>query len=199
MKLTDISKTMTSLTMRFNYMGRKLGKTVECDRQRLFCSMTCNPTDAIISWVKDICKELDIPRKCIVVCGDTYGVSDTHIAVELGRVIDDHTDTYEGMMLYLIYRRHLKNYDDFTVSEDIKNVEFYQNGYYFCSVGEYKPGIYEVFELHHGAKVSDDGKEWLSDGELWQYKTFKSLKAAVDFALSCRFKGELPRKPINVW
>lgn len=197
--MIDISRTLNDLHIRFLRMGESLRKGIVCDRQRMFCSMMCQPTDAIISWVKDICKELDIPRKCIEVCSDTYGVSDTYISVELGRLVDEQAETFEGLRLYLILRKGLKNYEDFTVSEDIKNAEFYRNGYYFCSVGEYKSGIYEVFELHHGAKVSEDGKEWLTDGEIWQYKTFKSLKAAVEFALSCRFKGELPKKPIKVW
>lgn len=197
--MMDISRTLTDLHIRFVRMGESLGKPIVCDRQMQFCSMACQPTEAIIEWVKDICGELDIPRKCIVVCSDTYGVNDTHISVELGKLIDERAETFEGLREYLLLRKKLRNYEDFTVSEDIENMELYLNGYYFCSVGEYKPGIYEVFELHHGAEVSEDGKEWLTDGEIWQYKTFKSLKAAVDFALSCRFKGKLPKTPIKVW
>lgn len=197
--MIDISRTLSQLHVRFSGMGESLDKPIVCDRQRLFCSMNCQPTDAIIEWVKDICKELDIPRRCIEVCNDTYGTSGTHISVELGKLLDEKADSFEGLTVYLILRKGLRNYEDFTVSEDIKNMELYLNGYYFCSVGEYEPGIYEVFELHHGAEVSKDGKEWLTDGELWQYKTFKSLKAAVEFALSCRSKGKLPKKPIKVW
>ena len=197
--MIDISRTLSQLHVRFSKLGGWLQKEVICDRQRLFCSITCQPTEFVMAWVKAHCKDLDIPRRCIKVCDHTCDVSDVHVSVELGVLVDERADTFDGLKEYLILRKGLRHYEDFTVSEDIQNMELYLNGYYFCSVGEYEPGVYEVFELHHGAEVSEDGKEWLTDGELWQYKTFKNLKSAVDFALSCRFKGKLPSKPIKAW
>ena len=197
--MIDISKTLVMLHQRFIYLGELLKARVTCDRRYLVCAIECQPTDAVIGWVKDICKELGIPRKCIEVCDHTYDTQDVNVSVALGKLVDEQAESFCGLREYLIYRKGLKYREDFTVSEDIRNVEFNLGGYYFCSVGECEPGSYEVFELHHGAEVSEDGKEWLTDGELWQYKVFRSLKAAVDFAVSCRFKGKLPSKPIKMW
>ena len=115
--MIDISRTLSQLHVRFSGMGESLDKPIVCDRQRLFCSMNCQSTDAIIEWVKDICKELDIPRRCIEVCNDTYGTSGTHISVELGKLLDEKADSFEGLTVYLILRKGLRNYEDFTVSE----------------------------------------------------------------------------------
>ena len=197
--MIDISKTLVMLHQRLIYLGELLKARVTCDRRLLVCAIECQPSDAVILFVKDICKEVGIPTRCIEVCDHTYDTQDVNVSVALGKLVDEQADSFYGVREYLVYRKGLKNQEDFSVSENIRNVEFYLGGAYFCSVGESEPGFYEVFELHHGAEVSEDGKEWLTDGELWQYKVFRSLKSAIDFAVSCRFKGKLPSKPIMVW
>lgn len=69
---------------------------------------------------------------------------------------------------------------------------------YFCTVAQYDDNNFEVFELHHGAEWDDKGR-YITDGELWQYKIYKSLKQAIDFAIKCAKKGELPKKAIKIW
>ena len=93
----------------------------------------------------------------------------------------------------------LQRRTDYTFPADIETVELNIGNCYFCSVGRYDRISFEVFELHHGARVSEDGKDYLTDGELWQYKVYKSLKRALDFALKCRADGKLPDKALKVW
>lgn len=85
-------------------------------------------------------------------------------------------------------------------SLDVKNelIELNINRSYFCTVAKYDKGTYEVFESFHGATVDEKGF-YLTDGELWQYRVFKSLKRAIDFALKCKVENKLPEKPIRVW
>ena len=101
----------------------------------------------------------------------------------------------------------LRRDQDYSLNEEIENVEFYKvydrtpsrwRCEYFLSVGTYTDGIYEVFELHHGAKV-DENDCYVTDGVVWQYKTYESLKRALDFAVGCLKKNKLPSKPIKVW
>lgn len=93
----------------------------------------------------------------------------------------------------------LQRQTDYTLSADIETVELNIGSCYFCSVGRYDKTSFEVFELHHGAQVSEDGKDYLTDGELWQYKVYKSLKRALDFALKCKTGGKLPDKALKIW
>ena len=93
----------------------------------------------------------------------------------------------------------LKPRKDFSVSADVEVVEFNIDFAYFCSVGKYDNDTFEVYEQHHGAEVSAEGHFWLTDGELWQYKLYSSLKRAIDFAVGCLKKQQLPTKPIKVW
>lgn len=99
------------------------------------------------------------------------------------------------------YLRRLgfKEQIDYTPMEDIGIVELNIDRVYFCSVGVWDKNKWEVFELHHGAEVSENGKEWTTDGELWQYKVYDSLKRAVDFALKCRIENKLPEKALRIW
>ena len=92
----------------------------------------------------------------------------------------------------------LKDYIDFYL--DVKNelIELNINRWYFCSVARYDNDTFEVFESFHGAKVDEKGF-YITDGELWQYKIFKSLKRAIDFALKCKAENKLPKKPLRVW
>lgn len=92
----------------------------------------------------------------------------------------------------------LKDCIDFDL--DVKNelIELNINRSYFCTVAKYDNGTFEVFESFHGAKVDEKGF-YITDGELWQYKVFKSLKRAIDFALKCKAENKLPEKPIRVW
>ena len=92
----------------------------------------------------------------------------------------------------------LKDCIDFDL--DVKNelIELNIDRWYFCSVAKYDNGTYEVFESFHGATWDEKGF-YLTDGELWQYKVFKSLKRAIDFALKCKEANKLPAKPLKVW
>lgn len=93
----------------------------------------------------------------------------------------------------------LKNQIDYSIAVNIEVVEFNNNGYYFCSVGKYTNNSFELFEQHHGAQISEDGKEYITDGELWQYKVYESLKRALNFALKCKAYNQLPNKAQKVW
>lgn len=93
----------------------------------------------------------------------------------------------------------LKEHIDFSQNAAIYVIEISINRRYFCSIGKWDDGRWEVYEIHHGAEVSQDGKEWLTDGELWQYKVYGSLKRAVDFALKCKNNNKLPDKALRVW
>lgn len=88
---------------------------------------------------------------------------------------------------------------DFSQSGPIDVIEFNVNRTYFCSIGNWGGDKWEVYELHHGAEISEDGKEWLTDGELWQYKVYGSLKRAIDFVLKCKKNNKLPDKALRVW
>ena len=93
----------------------------------------------------------------------------------------------------------IKEHIDFSQDAAIDVIELNIDRKYFCSIGKWDGGKWEVYELHHGAEVSEDGKVWLTDGELWQYKVYDSLKRAVDFALKCRRDNKLPDKALNIW
>lgn len=93
----------------------------------------------------------------------------------------------------------LKSQTDYSIATGIEVVELNMNGYYFCSIGKYNDNSFEVFEQHHGAQISEDGKEYVTDGELWQYKTYRSLKRTLDFALKCKTDNKLPDKAQMVW
>lgn len=88
---------------------------------------------------------------------------------------------------------------EFDINQGIENIEFYINRVYFCSVGRWDSTSFEVFELHHGAQISEDSKDFLTDGELWQYKVYGSLKRAIDFALKSVASKRLTDKPIRRW
>lgn len=93
----------------------------------------------------------------------------------------------------------LKSQIDYSIAEEIEVVELNINRCYFCSVGKYTDNSFEVFEQHHGAQISEDGKEYVTDGELWQYKVYDSLKRALNFALKCKAENKLPDKAQKVW
>lgn len=90
-------------------------------------------------------------------------------------------------------------HDQYCVSEETQNVEFFIDRAYFCSVGQWDNESHEVFESNHGAQVSEDGNEYLTDGELWQFKVYKSLKRAIDFAIECLKSNKLPGNAIRKW
>ena len=79
---------------------------------------------------------------------------------------------------------------DYSVNIDIKTIEIYNNGDYCISILEEK-GKFEVFKYAVGADFDDDGVA-LTDGELHSYKTFKSLKCAIKFALNIKNTGVFP-------
>lgn len=97
-----------------------------------------------------------------------------------------------------LHAKGLKDFIDFYL--DVKNelIELNIDRWYFCTVAKYDNGTYEVFESFHGATFDENGV-YTTDGELWQYKIFKSLKRAIDFALKCKEANKLPEKPLKVW
>ena len=79
---------------------------------------------------------------------------------------------------------------DYSVNIGIKTVELNNNRYYCVSIMEDK-GSFEVFKYAVGADFDDEGVA-LTDGELHSYKTFKSLKCAINFALNIKKTGIFP-------
>ena len=79
---------------------------------------------------------------------------------------------------------------DYSINHGIKTVELNNNRYYCVSILEEK-GNFEVFKYAVGANFDDDGVA-LTDGELHSYKTFKSLKCAIKFALNIKKTGVFP-------
>ena len=53
-------------------------------------------------------------------------------------------------------------------------------------------GTFEVFKYAVGAQFDEDNIA-ISDGELHSYKTFKSLKCALTFALNIKKTGIFPK------
>lgn len=93
----------------------------------------------------------------------------------------------------------LKN-EEFRVSLDINNIELFigQTHEYFISVGEWDNNTFEVFAHSVGAEWGENGF-CIKDGKLVQYKVYKSLKKAIDFALKCLKDGNLPESYIKMW
>lgn len=83
---------------------------------------------------------------------------------------------------------------DYSISNNIKTVELNNNRYYCVSIMEDK-GAFEVFRYAVWAKLDEDGVA-LTDGELHSYKTFKSLKCAIRFALNIKKTGVFPEPEI---
>ena len=83
---------------------------------------------------------------------------------------------------------------DYSISINIKTVELNNNRYYCVSILEEK-GNFEVFKYAVGADFDDEGVA-LTDGELHSYKTFKSLKCAIKFALNIKKTGIFPEPEI---
>ena len=83
---------------------------------------------------------------------------------------------------------------DYSVNIEIKTIEIYNNRDYCISILEEK-GKFEVFRYAVGADFDDDGVA-LTDGELHSYKTFKSLKCAIKFALNIKKTGVFPEPEI---
>ena len=79
---------------------------------------------------------------------------------------------------------------DYSIINNIKTVELNNNRYYCVSIMEDK-GAFEVFKYAVGADFDDDNIA-ISDGELHSYKTFKSLKCAIKFALNIKNTGVFP-------
>ena len=106
--------------------------------------------------------------------------------------------TFSEVEKYL-KNKGLRNQIDYSIAISIEVVELNINRFYFCSVGKYTDNSFEVFEHHHGAQISEDGKEYITDGELWQYKVYDSLKRTLNFALKCKSDNKLPNKSLKVW
>ena len=94
----------------------------------------------------------------------------------------------------------LKPRIDFRVNESIDNVEFNINAEYFCSVGKWTddPRTWEVFENAHGVEWDDNGNA-LTDGEIWQFKVYCSLRRALLEAVRYKKAGKLPEVPLRRW
>lgn len=94
----------------------------------------------------------------------------------------------------------LKPRVDFHIHEDLELVEFHIDYVYFCSVGKWMdyPVSWELFENAHGVEWDEEGNA-LTDGEIWQFKTYGSLKRAIDDAIKYKKAGVLPEYPIRKW
>lgn len=94
----------------------------------------------------------------------------------------------------------LKPRIDFHVIESIETVEFSINAEYFCSVGKWKeePLAWEVFENAHGVEWDENGNA-LTDGEIWQYKVYGSLRRALLEAVRYKKAAKLPEVPLRRW
>ena len=79
---------------------------------------------------------------------------------------------------------------DYSVNIGIKTIEIYNNRHYCISILEEKCS-FEVFKYAVGATFDEEGVA-LTDGELHSYKTFKSLKCAINFALNIKKTGIFP-------
>ena len=79
---------------------------------------------------------------------------------------------------------------DYSVNIANKTIELSNNRHYCISILEEK-GTFEVFRYAVGADFDDEGVA-LTDGELHSYKTFKSLKCAINFALNIKKTGVFP-------
>ena len=79
---------------------------------------------------------------------------------------------------------------DYSISNNIKTIELNNNRYYCVSILE-ENGNFEVFRYAVGAMFDEDNIA-ISDGELHSYKTFKSLKCALKFALNIKKTGVFP-------
>ena len=88
----------------------------------------------------------------------------------------------------------LKKDIDYSINHGIKTVELNNNRDYCISILEEK-GSFEVFKYAVGAQFDDDDIA-ISDGELYSYKTFKSLKCAINFALNIKKTGVFPEPEI---
>lgn len=94
----------------------------------------------------------------------------------------------------------LKPRIDFRIHESLELVEFHIDYVYFCSVGKWTedPIVWELFENAHGVEWDEDGNA-LTDGEIWQYAQYKSLKVAIDKAIKYKKEGKLPEYPLRRW
>lgn len=92
----------------------------------------------------------------------------------------------------------LREMFDYNISLKINNLDLHIDKQYFISVGECTEDKYEVFASFVGAEV-DENNIYITDGNLYQYKIYDSLKMAVDFALKCRENRQLPKEYIQMW
>lgn len=102
---------------------------------------------------------------------------------------------FNNLGLYF-YNLGFKKYTDYSVDIDNKIIELNNNRHYCISILEEK-GTFEVFRNSVGAKFNDEGI-YLTDGELHYYKTFKSLKCALKYALNIKSTGIFP-KPESIY
>ena len=88
------------------------------------------------------------------------------------------------------YKLGFKKGVDYLIDIDNGIIEFNIDKHYCISILEDK-GTFEVFKTNVGAKCNEHGI-YTTDGELHSYKTFKSLKCALKFALNIKNIGIFP-------
>lgn len=111
--------------------------------------------------------------------------------------LSDIKMTFPDIEKYL-KSKGLREQYDYNVNLRINLLELNNNAEYFISVGEWDNNTYEVFAINVGAELDENGF-FITDGDLYQYKIFKNLKKAVDFALKCKETRELPKEYIKKW
>ena len=97
--------------------------------------------------------------------------------------------TFNNLGLYF-YNLGLNKYTDYSYDMDNKIIELNNNRHYCVSIWDDGTNV-EVFQSHVGAKVDSQGV-YITDGDLHSYKTFKSLKCALKYALNIKNTGMYP-------
>ena len=89
------------------------------------------------------------------------------------------------------YKLGFKKGIDYSI--DIENgiIEFNIDKHYCISI-LYENKTFEVFKTNVGAEFDERGV-YTTDGELHSYKTFKSLKCALKFALNIKSTNIFPK------
>ena len=89
------------------------------------------------------------------------------------------------------YKLGFKKGIDYSIDIDNGIIEFNIDKHYCVSILEDK-GTFEVFKTNVGAEYDERGV-YTTDGELHSYKTFNSLKCALEFALNIKSTNIFPK------
>ena len=89
------------------------------------------------------------------------------------------------------YKLGFKKGVDYSIDIDNGIIELNIDKHYCISILEDK-GTFEVFKTNVGAEFDEHGI-YTTDGELHSYKTFDSLKCALEFALNIKSTNIFPK------